>query len=180
MGMKDTGFFVPREKLSRFATSYVVDSVTNTLRLYDSPGGQWSRPPAFPDAAAGLVSTADDFFAFGRMMRDRGAYRGKRVLSEASVAAMTTDQLTPEQKAQSDFVPGFWDTRGWGFGTCVVTKADDVVPVPGRFGWDGGLGTSWYSDPKAGIVGILLTQRSWSSPSPPPVQRDFWKAVYGG
>ena len=46
---------------------------------------------------------------------------------------MTTDQLTPEQKALSGFVPGFWDSRGWGFGLSVITRRDGVAAVPGRF-----------------------------------------------
>jgi CubicO group peptidase (beta-lactamase class C family) len=52
----------------------------------------------------------------------------------------------PEQKAVSDF-EGYWDTHGWGFGVSVVTWRDGVAEVPGRFGWDGGFGTSWASDP---------------------------------
>ena len=65
---------------------------------------------------------------------------------------MTTDQLTPEQKAVSGLFLGYWDSRGWGFGVSVVTRRDDVAAVPGRFGWDGGLGTSWYSDPQEEMV----------------------------
>jgi len=55
---------------------------------------------------------------------------------------------------------------------------DDVAATPGRFGWDGGLGTSWYSDPREEMVGILLTQRAWTSPKPPSVCLDFWTCVY--
>jgi len=80
---------------------------------------------------------------------------------------MTTDQLTDEQKAASGLVGGYFDSHGWGFGLSVVTRRDDLAAVPGRFGWDGGLGTSWYSDPREEIVGILLTQRAWTSPNPP-------------
>jgi CubicO group peptidase (beta-lactamase class C family) len=48
----------------------------------------------------------------------------------------------------------------------------------GRFGWDGGLGTSWYSDPREEMVTILLTQRAWTSPNPSNVFRDFWTSAY--
>jgi len=60
----------------------------------------------------------------------------------------------------------------------VITRRDDVAGVPGRFGWDGGYGTSWYSDPKEDMVAILMTKRLWDSPIPPPVQLDFWTSVY--
>jgi CubicO group peptidase (beta-lactamase class C family) len=95
-----------------------------------------------------LVSTVDDYLAFGRMMLDKGKYGSERILSRPSVELMTTDQITPEQKAASDFFPGFWDSRGWGFGLSVVTRRDDLAGNPGRYGWDGGYGTSAYMDPK--------------------------------
>jgi CubicO group peptidase (beta-lactamase class C family) len=90
---------------------------------------------------------------------------------------MTTDQLTAEQKARSAFVPGFWDDRGWGFGVSITTRRTGLSS-PGRFGWDGGLGTSWASDPAEDLIGILLTQRLWDSPVPPPVYADFWTLAY--
>ncbi len=82
------------------------------------------------------------------MMLNKGKHGSERILSRPSVEMMTTDHLTPEQKAASGFFPGYLDSHGWGFGVSVVTRRDDVAAVPGRFGWDGGLGTSWYSDPK--------------------------------
>jgi hypothetical protein len=57
---------------------------------------------------------------------------------------MTTDQLTPEQKAASLVFPGFWKNRGWGFGMSIVARRDDAATASERFGWDGGFGTSGY------------------------------------
>jgi CubicO group peptidase (beta-lactamase class C family) len=91
---------------------------------------------------------------------------------------MTTDQLTPGQKAGSDLAAGFFDSHGWGFGVAIVTRRDGVAAVPGQYGWDGGLGTSWRTDPKEEMVGILMTQRAWESPTPPPVTQDFWTSAY--
>jgi CubicO group peptidase (beta-lactamase class C family) len=108
------------------------------------------------------------------MMLNMGKYRNGRIISRPSVELMTTDQLTPDQKAGS-FLP---DSRGWGFGVSIGAKRDDLAAVPGRFGWDGGYGTSWSSDPKEDMVGILMTQRLWDSPSPPGVYLDFWTSVY--
>ncbi len=179
LGMKDTGFSVPAASLDRLATSYWTDPQSGQLVVYDeAKGGQWSRPPAFPSGAGGLVSTIDDYLAFGQMMLNQGKYDNERILSRLSVELMTTDQLTPEQKAVSDLVPGFFDSHGWGFGVSVVTRRDDVAAVPGRYGWDGGMGTSWYSDPREEMVTILMTQRSWTSPSPPDVCLDFWTSAY--
>jgi CubicO group peptidase (beta-lactamase class C family) len=179
LGMKDTGFSVPAAKLDRLATSYWVGSETGALELHDGVAdSQWSRPPAFPDAGAGLVSTIDDYRAFGQMMLNKGKHGRERILSRLSVETMTTDQLTPEQKAVlSGLLPGYWDSRGWGFGVSMVTRRDDVAAVPGRFGWDGGYGTSWSSDPKEDMVAILMTQRA-EFPLFSGVYLDFWTSAY--
>jgi len=178
LGMRDTGFVVPTGKLDRFPAQYHDDPETGELVLDEEAGNaEWSEPPAFPDAGGGMVSTVDDCFAFGRMMLHKGKLGGERVLSRASVEAMTTDQLTPEQKAVSGFFPGYFDTRGWGLGVSMVTKRDDVAASPGRFGWDGGTGTSWYTDPAEDLVAVLLTQRG-GFPLESGVYLDFWTSVY--
>jgi len=178
LGMVDTGFSVPAGKLDRLASCYRVDPQTGALVLHDGVAdSSWSRPPAFPDAGAGLVSTIDDYRAFGQMMLDGGSWRGERILSRLAVEAMTADQITPQQKAVSEFFPGFWDSHGWGFGVSVVTRRDDVSAVPGRYGWDGGYGTSWSSDPAEGMVAILMTQ-VLGHPGAASVHSDFWTAAY--
>jgi CubicO group peptidase (beta-lactamase class C family) len=101
-----------------------------------------------------------------------------RILSRPTVETMISDQLTPQQKAISGLVPGYFDSHGWGLGLSVVTKREDLAARVGRFGWDGGLGTSWYSDPHEDLVGVLLTQRAWTSPVPPLVCQDFWTSAY--
>lgn len=180
LGMKDTAFSVPPAKLDRLVTAYDAqpDPATRALVVHDGVSdSQWSRPPAFPDGGAGLVSTATDYLAFGHMMLGGGTHGGQRILSRPSVEAMTTNQLTPEQKARSGFFPGYWDNRGWGLGVSIVTGRDDVSAVPGRYGWDGGYGTSWWSDPREGLVGVLMTQRS-GFPLLSNVYRDFWTSAY--
>jgi CubicO group peptidase (beta-lactamase class C family) len=179
LGMKDTGFSVPVPKLDRLATAYSTNFETGALELYDpAEGGHWSRPPAFPSGGGGLVSTIDDYLAFGRMMLNQGRHGTQRILSRPSVETMTTDHLTPAQKAASGLVPGYFDGHGWGFGVAVVTRREDVPAPVGSYGWDGGLGTSWRSDPSEDMVTILLTQASWTTPVPPRVSRDFWTAAY--
>ena len=177
LGMKDTGFHVPAEKLDRLPPSYLGNPDTGALMLHDDPGdSRWGRPPVFPSGGGGLVSTVDDYLAFCRMMLNKGRHGGERILSRASVELMTTDHLTPEQKAGTEIF--FGDNSSWGFGMSVVTRRDDLAAVPGRFGWNGGLGTSGYSDPKEDMVGILMTQRLMDSPQPPHVFLDFWTSVY--
>ena len=107
LGMKDTSFSVPATKLDRLATSYWTNPDTGAFGLYDeAEGGQWSHPPAFSSGGGGLVSTVDDYLAFGQMMLNKGKHGSERVLFRLSVETMTIDQLTPEQKAASALVGG--------------------------------------------------------------------------
>ena len=178
LGMKDTGFSVPSAKLDRLATSYWFNDRSGALEFSDGVAdSQWNRPPAFPDGGAGLVSTIDDYGVFGQMMLNKGTLGRERILSRPSVELMTTDHLTLEQKAVSGFLPGQWDNRGWGFGVAIVTRRDQVGAVPGRFGWDGGYGTTWASDPAEDMVAILMTQRA-QFPLFSGVYLDFWTSAY--
>ncbi len=176
LGMNDTGFSVPKAKLNRLASCYWSNHASKKLELFDGPDGQWSRPPAFPAGSSGLVSTADDFAAFGQMMLNKGKVGRERILSRPTVETMTTDQLTPEQRVAA--APIIGGSSGWGFGMSIVTKPDSVAAPPGRYGWNGGLGTTWWSDPKENMVAILLTQRTFESADPPSVCRDFWTSAY--
>ena len=177
LGMRDTGFSVPEASLDRFVTSYWKDPASGKLVVYDpASGGQWSHPPAFPSGAGGLVSTIDDYLAFSQMMLALGKRGNERLLSRLSIETMTTDQLTPEQKAVSSLVPGFFDSHGWGFGVSVITRRDDIAAVPGRYGWDGATGTSWYCDPRENMITILMTPCFFASPNPPNVS--FWTLAY--
>lgn len=176
LGMKDTGFHVPEAKLDRLATCYGADFVTGKVEVLDEPRGQYARPPTFEHGAGGLVSTVDDLLAFGRMMLDGGASGRERILSRPSVEIMTTDQLTPEQKAGSPFFANFWDTCGWGLGLGIVTRRGELGA--GRFGWDGAFGTSFYMDPNEDMVGVLMTQCRPGALALPPVVLDFWTSAY--
>jgi len=176
LGMKDTDFSVPAAKLDRFTASYFPNPATGALDLFDGiQDSAWGMPPAFPSGAGGLVSTVDDFLIFARMMLNKGQHGGAQILSARSIEAMTTDQVTPSQKVEGDFFPQFWATRGWGFGVEIITQPDEVSALPGRYGWFGGLGTYWFSDPRKEFVGMLLTQRSYDESGPAD---DFWKTVY--
>ncbi len=176
LGMKDTAFHVPAEKLGRLPPSYAANAATGKLGMHDDPANsRWAKPPAFPSGGGGLISTVDDYLAFCQMLLDKGRYGRERVLARPSVELMTTDQLTPKQKAEASLF--FGDSAGWGFGLSVVTRRTNLF-APGRFGWDGGIGTSGYTDPSEELIGILMTQRMMDSPSPPEVFVDFWTSAY--
>jgi CubicO group peptidase (beta-lactamase class C family) len=153
LGMQHTAFFTT--DTTRLATAY--QRRDGELEVSDPPDGQWSRPPAFADGGAGLLSTVDDVVAFGRMVLSGGA----GVLRPETVEAMTCNQLTDAQRA--NVWPGFsfLDDRGWGYG---VSVCDD-----GRYGWDGGFGTTWSNVPSRDLTVVVLTQRANDETGPPLV-----------
>lgn len=160
LGMSETGFFAPEPDLGRLPAAYGEDFKTGGFKEWEPAGGGYgATPPPFEAGNGGLVSTVDDFLRFARMLMNKGELDGTRLVSERSIAEMTRDHLTPEQKARSPFFPGFWETNGWGWGVAVVTRPDDISAVPGRYGWSGGLGTDWFNDPATGVIGMLFTQR---------------------
>lgn len=179
LGMADTGFHVPAGSLGRVAAGHVLDPATGALTRRAEPAGRaWDRPPAFPSAAGGpgLFSTVDDYLALCRMLLNKGRYDAGRVLSRASVEVMTTDHLTPEQKAGNEIF--FGSGGGWGFGVGVEGRRDGLAARPGRFGWTGGLGTIAATDPSEDLAGVLFTQTAMTSPSLPRVFQDFWTTAY--
>ncbi|HSP04445.1 MAG TPA: serine hydrolase domain-containing protein [Acidimicrobiales bacterium] len=176
LGMVDTGFSTTAT--DRLGTSYAVDPETGERSVYDGPDGKWSTPPEFPSGAAGLVSTVDDLAAFGTMLLADGFLPdGSRLLSRASVAAMTTDQLGvaaglhPSVSADG--------SQGWGFGVGVQVRRTGVARNVGAYGWDGGLGSSWANDPAEDLVGVVLsTDMFGGSDALPHPLADFWTTVY--
>ncbi|MET8141473.1 serine hydrolase domain-containing protein [Sphaerisporangium sp. NPDC005288] len=186
LGMKDTGFRVPDDQIDRMPTLYAPDPRSGEFTVWDeAKGGRWSLPPAFQGGGGGLVSTADDYHAYFRMLLDHGMHGGERILSRPAVELMTTNRLTPEQQAVRSAMAtenvhlsfGQGQHGGWGFGMAVRTYRGDYAPI-GQFGWDGGSGTSTYADPRNRLTGILLTQVGMSVPDSARLIHDFWTTVY--
>ncbi len=181
LGMDDTGFHVPADKLDRFTTLYTGDRTSTSghaLTVADpAEDGRWTSSPQFPDGGGDLVSTVEDYLVFARLLLGRGRYSGTRLLSRPLAELMTSDQLTAANKARGGLAPGMWDAAGWGMGVSVVTRRTGY-PAVGQYGWNGGLGTIWFNDPAENLIGILLTPRMWDSPAAPPVARDFETCVY--
>jgi CubicO group peptidase (beta-lactamase class C family) len=184
LGMADTGFWVPAAKRDRLTTFYAPGAEGEGLRVLDRPDGWWSEPLKWPDASGALVSTADDLYRFASML----AAGGGSLLSAESVRLMTRDRMTAAERAENRIFLG--DHSGWGLMMLVPAGegSDDGEAseggeaghsgVPGGFGWEGGSGTTWRTDTRRGLTGILLTQRMVMSPEPTQVVRDFWAAAY--
>jgi CubicO group peptidase (beta-lactamase class C family) len=162
------------------------------LRLVDGPDGWYATPPALPDAAGWLVSTIDDLWAFVAMLAAGGAGSaaegraggGRGLLSAESVRLMLRDRTSARDRAENPWF--FGEHGGWGLMMSVPAAGsaptDPTVAaadgMPRGYGWDGGSGTTWRTDPTTGLTGILLTQRMATSPEPPRLTTDFWSGAY--
>lgn len=160
LGMRDARWWVQEGDAHRFTSRYgTTGDPDRPLELVDPPTGHYSRPPAFPDGAGGVIGTVHDWFAFGAMLLGDGCYQGRQLLPVGLVQAMMTDQLTPEQRRSAK--PFLADGEGWGYGGSV---RDD-----GTYGWTGGAGTSARVDPLRERVAILFTQVAVDGPQGSPV-----------
>ncbi|AZQ73639.1 class A beta-lactamase-related serine hydrolase [Streptomyces luteoverticillatus] len=186
LGMKDTGFHVPADKIDRLPPLYSPDPRTGEFHVEDeAAGGHHSRPPAFQSGGGGLDSTVDDYHAYFRMLLNGGMHGTERILSRPAVELMTGNRLPAEQLAAREALArdlvhlsyGQGQQGGWGFGMTVRTYRGDYAPT-GQFGWDGGAGTTTYADPHNGLVGILLTQTGMSTPDSARAIHDFWTTLY--
>jgi CubicO group peptidase (beta-lactamase class C family) len=159
LGMKDTGFFVPKKKHDRFAQVYNSDE-QGKLTIGDNEAHRdFTKPRAFLSGGGGLVSTARDYLRFLMMIQQGGTFDGKRLVSEKSVQLMTTSQLPKE-------VPHiyFGDQQrvgvGFGFGFSVREKMSDWDPAGrvGEYGWGGMASTHYWVSPKDELIVITLEQ----------------------
>lgn len=105
-----------------------------------------------------------------------GTVDGRRLLRAESVRQMTTDRLTPAQRAGGAL---FLEGQGWGFGGSVDVARLNPWNEPGRYGWIGGTGTASHIVPATGTVTVLLTQRELSGPASPAHMQEFWRYAAG-
>lgn len=176
LGMKDTYFFIPREKQHRLVNLYQQDS-QGQLRLQDSViklNGNFYRDfPKTPNGSyfsggAGLSSTAYDYAVFGQMMINGGEYNGTRILSPHTVRMMTQNQIGNLAMWGNPNNPNVF---GLGFGV-YTEKSEAVVPVyAGTYDWAGMFASHFWVDPKAKIVAVFM-RNVW-----PTTQWDFGDRV---
>ncbi len=177
LGMVDTSFSVAGEKQGRFTTAYLPDD-SGGLDVLDPPsGGWWNTPQAMANAAGMLVSTLDDYWAFVSMLVANGRHDGQPLLSSAAVEAMTRNHLTEAQRASAPIFLGVHG--GWGYGMAAPGPSRTGPPEPSGYGWNGGTGTLWTTDPDYGLTGIVLSTRAMTSPAAPAHMVEFWEAAYG-
>lgn len=167
LGMHDTGFYVPEEKIDRFASMYG-PKPSGGLQAIQAPEGgtgnvsktSFKQKPKFLSAGGGLVSTAADFVRFCLMLAGKGALAGKRLMKAESVELMTHNHL-PEHLIPLDKKP---ETRyaglGFGLGVSVRVQQTDWIPDSqvGEYGWIGGTSTEFWISPRDELVAITLAQ----------------------
>lgn len=174
LGMPDTAFAA--SDVHRLGSCHGKNPATGEPFVYDTPDGQWSKPPVFPSGGGGLVSTVDDYLAFAAMLMQKGRLPdGSRLLSRPSVEAMTTDHIGAGRGVPGPSPDG---SQGWGFGVGVQVRRTGL-PTVGSYGWSGGLGSSWANDPSERLIGVVLTTDMFSSAFPAPVTiQDVWTCAY--
>ena len=189
LGMKDSGFFVPKEKRNRFATLYGPDQkgelVVNASEG-NAPVTNYSTQPSMPSGGGGMVSTAEDYLRFAQMLLNGGERDGVRILAPATVQLMTSNHLAPSlMTGEFSIGPSIMQPgMGWGYDCAVVSdplQADEVVGK-GTFFWWGAADTWFWVDPINDLVFIGMTQRMYGPGQPymeqlsrPPVYQALLK-----
>ena len=180
LGMHDTAFYVPAEKRARFAR----------LQSLGQVPASWipsaDRVPGFVSAAGGLYSTVDDYLKFARMLLGRGQLGEVRLLAPETVASMTTNRLTPEQRKGLPFggPEGYWLGQGFGLGLAIKDDANVFTPElglasVGSFAWPGVFGTWWQADPRQDLILIFMVPGGDAKPARWDFQRTVYEALEG-
>jgi CubicO group peptidase (beta-lactamase class C family) len=162
LGMNDTDFWCPPAKRDRMAKLYRINPETD--RLQDVSFPHVDSQPAFEAGGGGLISTADDYLKFARMLLGKGQVDGVRLVKPATVEAMAANRLTDAQRAIPFMGIPFWLGQGFGLGLSVITDREKQAWMgagsEGAFGWPGAFGTWWQADPAEDMVMIYLIQNS--------------------
>jgi len=164
LGMVDTGFHVPLEKLERFAANYNRDSNKNLQLLDDPARSSYLKPPTFFSGGGGLVSTATDYYRFCQMLLNGGELDGVRLLGPETIKYMTKNHLPGNQDLTNLSISAFSETAnegvGFGLGFAVIIdliKSQQVGSL-GEYYWGGAASTIFWIDPAQDLIVIFLTQ----------------------
>ncbi|WP_309606987.1 serine hydrolase domain-containing protein [Phenylobacterium sp.] len=162
LGMVDTDFWAPPERAGRLAKLYRMNPETEQLEDVSFP--RETRQPGFEAGGGGLISTADDYLKFARMLLGKGEVDGVRLVKAETVEMMAGNRLTEAQRAVPFMGMPFWMSQGFGLGLSVIMDADAHAWMgagsTGAFGWPGAFGTWWQADPAQDMVAIYLIQDS--------------------
>ncbi|MGY2049204.1 serine hydrolase domain-containing protein [Methylobacterium sp. JK268] len=180
LGMVDTDFHVPAEKLARFASNYAYGEGGRLTLIDDALEGRYARPRIVPSGGGGLVSTAADYARFCRFILNRGELDGVRLLGRKAVDLMTTNHLRGDlaDMGQPRFSESSYSGIGFGLGFSVMldpAKAQ-ILGTPGEVAWGGAASTAFWIDPAEEMFVILLTQLMPSSAL--PIRRELRVLTY--
>lgn len=159
LGMADTDFWLPPEKLGRLASLYRYDAEAGRLAKVEVE--MYEGPPAYTPGGGGLISSAADYHRFARMVLEGGTLDGARLLLPETVRLMGTNRLTETQREAPFAGMPLWRKSGFGLGLSV---AEDLVDNPyavgaaGSLTWPGIFGTWWQADPANDLILIYLIQ----------------------
>ena len=165
LGMTDTDFWVPADKVDRFAANYGRNSRKELVLMDDPTTSPYLRKPKLFNGGGGLVGTTADYLRFVTMLANGGELDGRRVLSRKTLELMTCNHL-PNDGDMADFAlpMGYGEVgfAGSGFGlTVAVSKgpqATGVVGSPGEFMWGGAASTAFWVDPVEQLAVVFMTQ----------------------
>lgn len=182
LGMADTGFHVPPEKLERFAACY--QASPGGFSLQDDPQtSHFTRPPAFLSGGGGLVSSIDDYFRFAQALCNGGELNGRRIIGRKTLEFMRSNHLPGNCDLPSIAVGSFSETpyEGQGFGLGVSVKTDVAKSMVngsvGEYGWGGLASTTFLVDPLEEMVMVFMTQLMPSSTY--PIRQQLRAITYG-
>jgi len=177
LGMVDTSYLLPKEKIARFGPAYAVDPQTRrTYGLADTVATSASvNGPVVPNGSGGLLSTPADYARFAQMLLNGGVLDGVRLLGRKTVELMTTNHIGD--------IPVYLSGPGYGFGLGVYVRKDlSGTPLPGSvgtYGWGGAYCTAYFADPKEDLFGLFFTQvRGYDMNADLIIRQDFQKMVY--
>ncbi len=158
LGMKDTHFYLPQNKVNRLAAVYSAYA-DKPLERSPDPGGMIGQgayvngPRKSFSGGAGLLSTASDYAKFLQMMLNKGTYNGARILAPSTVELMTVSHLGAIGYSRGTGI-GF----GLGFSVCEDLGDRGVPGSVGEFGWGGAYGSTYWVDPKEDLVVVYFKQ----------------------
>jgi CubicO group peptidase (beta-lactamase class C family) len=182
LGMPDTAFSVPTEKVERFAANYAPQEGTPRYKLVDDPAtSPYARPRTYFSGAGGLVSTAADYLRFCRMLANGGELEGVRILGPRTLRLMTLNHLPSGKDIASMALSGGETQReGHGFGLGFAMLLDPAVAqligTPGEYYWGGAASTAFFVNPAEELIMLFLTQLRPSSTY--PIRRELRATIY--
>ncbi|MHC1730825.1 MAG: serine hydrolase domain-containing protein [Bacteroidales bacterium] len=171
--MKDTDFYVPKEKISRCAAIFGKSDSTDIRVILRPDINRISVSPKFLSGGGGLFSTATDYMNFAQMLMNKGELNGMRLLGSKTVELMTKNHIADDLlHIGEEYLPGF----GFGLGFSVLVDQSKILGSTGEFGWPGIYNTLFWVDPSEQLICILMTQ--FSPFLVYPIHREFRVLVY--